>query len=169
MTLSTLIAKGLRDCRFERFGTAILPVEDMTPAGPEEASLMFDGENLRYYLMRLNTLAGRSYNDLTQYPVFPWVLKDYSSATLELDKRDQHDSQHKHRELRHVNDHNKCDQLRSTSSERSGTSATTTSATSMTRRTSFDNDGTSATTTSVTSTTRSTSSESRGTFALRQA
>ena len=26
MTL-TLIAKGLRDCRFERFGTAILPVE----------------------------------------------------------------------------------------------------------------------------------------------
>ena len=55
MTLSTLIAKGLRDCRFERFGTAILPVEDMTPAGPEEASLLFDGENLRYYLMRLNS------------------------------------------------------------------------------------------------------------------
>ena len=25
------------------------------------------------YLMHLNTLAGRSYNDLTQYPVFPWV------------------------------------------------------------------------------------------------
>ena len=22
-------------------------------------------------------LAGRSYNDLTQYPVFPWVLQDY--------------------------------------------------------------------------------------------
>ncbi|KAJ3336562.1 hypothetical protein HDU93_002592 [Gonapodya sp. JEL0774] len=31
------------------------------------------------YLMRLNTLAGRTYNDLTQYPVFPWVLRDYMS------------------------------------------------------------------------------------------
>ncbi|PRW34047.1 BEACH domain-containing lvsC isoform X1 isoform B [Chlorella sorokiniana] len=36
------------------------------------------------YLMALNTLAGRSYNDLNQYPVFPWVLADYSSATLDL-------------------------------------------------------------------------------------
>nr|GFC77354.1 hypothetical protein [Tanacetum cinerariifolium] len=24
--------------------------------------------------MQLNTLAGRSYNDITQYPVFPWIL-----------------------------------------------------------------------------------------------
>ena len=31
------------------------------------------------YLMHLNTLAGRSYNDLMQYPVFPWVLADYDS------------------------------------------------------------------------------------------
>lgn len=38
------------------------------------------------YLMILNTLAGRSYNDLTQYPVFPWVLADYSSETLDLNK-----------------------------------------------------------------------------------
>ncbi|PIN12837.1 Conserved WD40 repeat-containing protein [Handroanthus impetiginosus] len=38
------------------------------------------------YLMILNTLAGRSYNDLTQYPVFPWVLADYSSETLDLKK-----------------------------------------------------------------------------------
>ena len=36
------------------------------------------------YLMLLNTLAGRSYNDLTQYPVFPWVLEDYSSSSLDL-------------------------------------------------------------------------------------
>lgn len=32
------------------------------------------------YLMALNTLAGRSFNDLTQYPVLPWVLCDYVSA-----------------------------------------------------------------------------------------
>ena len=31
------------------------------------------------YLMHLNTLAGRSYNDLMQYPIFPWVLADYTN------------------------------------------------------------------------------------------
>ena len=36
------------------------------------------------YLMHLNTLAGRSYNDLMQYPVFPWVLADYDSSELDL-------------------------------------------------------------------------------------
>ncbi|XP_042512465.1 BEACH domain-containing protein C2 [Macadamia integrifolia] len=36
------------------------------------------------YLMQLNTLAGRSYNDITQYPVFPWILSDYTSKTLDL-------------------------------------------------------------------------------------
>ncbi|KAJ4952245.1 hypothetical protein NE237_029077 [Protea cynaroides] len=36
------------------------------------------------YLMQLNTLAGRSYNDITQYPVFPWILTDYTSKTLDL-------------------------------------------------------------------------------------
>lgn len=36
------------------------------------------------YLMYLNTLAGRSYNDLMQYPVFPWILADYDSEDLDL-------------------------------------------------------------------------------------
>uniref|UniRef100_A0A7N0T3J8 Uncharacterized protein n=1 Tax=Kalanchoe fedtschenkoi TaxID=63787 RepID=A0A7N0T3J8_KALFE len=36
------------------------------------------------YLMHLNTLAGRGYNDLTQYPVFPWVLADYESDNLDF-------------------------------------------------------------------------------------
>lgn len=36
------------------------------------------------YLMHLNTLAGRSYNDLMQYPVFPWILADYESEELDL-------------------------------------------------------------------------------------
>ncbi|KMT10244.1 hypothetical protein BVRB_5g120020 [Beta vulgaris subsp. vulgaris] len=36
------------------------------------------------YLMHLNTLAGRGYSDLTQYPVFPWVLADYESEDLDL-------------------------------------------------------------------------------------
>lgn len=36
------------------------------------------------YLIRLNIFAGRSVNDLTQYPVFPWVLQDYESEELDL-------------------------------------------------------------------------------------
>jgi hypothetical protein len=36
------------------------------------------------YLMHLNTAAGRSFQDLTQYPVFPWVLADYESEVLDL-------------------------------------------------------------------------------------
>lgn len=31
------------------------------------------------YLMYLNYCAGRSYNDLTQYPVMPWIIADYIS------------------------------------------------------------------------------------------
>lgn len=36
------------------------------------------------YLMFLNTIAGRTYNDLNQYPVFPWVLTNYDSKELDL-------------------------------------------------------------------------------------
>jgi hypothetical protein len=40
------------------------------------------------YLMELNTIAGRSYNDLGQYPVFPWVIADYTSKKLDLNAPD---------------------------------------------------------------------------------
>lgn len=40
------------------------------------------------YLMHLNALAGRSFHDLTQYPVFPWILSDYTSEELDLDDPD---------------------------------------------------------------------------------
>jgi hypothetical protein len=36
------------------------------------------------YLQHLNTLAGRTYNDINQYPVFPWILIDYTSDTIDL-------------------------------------------------------------------------------------
>jgi factor associated with neutral sphingomyelinase activation len=36
------------------------------------------------YLLYLNLAAGRSFNDLAQWPVFPWVLRDYSSSELDL-------------------------------------------------------------------------------------
>ena len=33
-------------------------------------------------LIYLNILSGRSFNDLSQYPIFPWILTDYKSKTL---------------------------------------------------------------------------------------
>jgi hypothetical protein len=38
-----------------------------------------------HYLMLVNTMAGRTFNDLTQYPVFPWVIADYTSDELDLE------------------------------------------------------------------------------------
>nr|CDS33512.1 lysosomal trafficking regulator [Hymenolepis microstoma] len=38
------------------------------------------------YLMALNSAAGRTYNDITQYPIFPWVIADYKSEILDLRK-----------------------------------------------------------------------------------
>ena len=34
--------------------------------------------------MHLNQCAYRSFNDLTQYPVFPWVIADFDSKVLDL-------------------------------------------------------------------------------------
>uniref|UniRef100_A0A669CHP7 Neutral sphingomyelinase activation associated factor n=1 Tax=Oreochromis niloticus TaxID=8128 RepID=A0A669CHP7_ORENI len=36
------------------------------------------------YLLHLNNLADRSCNDLSQYPVFPWVIADYTSPRLDM-------------------------------------------------------------------------------------
>lgn len=36
------------------------------------------------YLLALNSAAGRSFQDLSRYPVFPWVLSDYTSDVLDL-------------------------------------------------------------------------------------
>ena len=38
------------------------------------------------YLMWLNIYAGRSFNDLTQYPVFPWIITNYEAKELDQKK-----------------------------------------------------------------------------------
>ncbi|CAK65840.1 unnamed protein product (macronuclear) [Paramecium tetraurelia] len=40
------------------------------------------------YLMLINKYSGRSFNDLNQYPIFPWVISDYKSKTIDLTKRE---------------------------------------------------------------------------------
>ena len=36
------------------------------------------------YLMFVNTIAGRSCQDLNQYPVFPWILTNYESESIDI-------------------------------------------------------------------------------------
>ena len=36
------------------------------------------------YIMILNTLSGRTFCDLAQYPVYPWILNDYYSNVIDL-------------------------------------------------------------------------------------
>jgi len=38
------------------------------------------------YLMQLNHFAGRSFNDLTQYPVFPFVLVGMAPSSREEER-----------------------------------------------------------------------------------
>jgi factor associated with neutral sphingomyelinase activation len=40
------------------------------------------------YLMYLNFLADRSFTDIMQYPVMPWIIADYTSDTLDLTNPD---------------------------------------------------------------------------------
>ncbi|KAK8877963.1 hypothetical protein M9Y10_004726 [Tritrichomonas musculus] len=48
-----------------------------------------EGEMSNYeYLWWLNALSGRSIHDISQYPVYPWVIKDYRSRTLDLSNKD---------------------------------------------------------------------------------
>lgn len=36
------------------------------------------------YLMFINTISGRTYQDLNQYPIFPWILKNYETETIDI-------------------------------------------------------------------------------------
>ena len=40
------------------------------------------------YIMALNNLSGRSFNNVSQYPVFPWIIDDLKSQVLQLNNKD---------------------------------------------------------------------------------
>ena len=42
------------------------------------------------YIMILNTISGRTYNDISQYPIYPWVLSNYSSKELYLNDKNSY-------------------------------------------------------------------------------
>jgi hypothetical protein len=63
--------------------TIITPAEILKESKMTEKWITREISNF-HYLMMLNTIAGRTYNDLNQYPIFPWVIRDYSSQVLDL-------------------------------------------------------------------------------------
>ncbi|XP_030605793.1 neurobeachin-like protein 2 isoform X4 [Archocentrus centrarchus] len=74
---------GLRPPNLFYFGSRS-PQELLKASGLTQKWVCREISNFEY-LMQLNTIAGRTYNDLSQYPVFPWVLCDYTSAVLDLE------------------------------------------------------------------------------------
>ncbi|XP_011603991.2 neurobeachin-like protein 2 isoform X2 [Takifugu rubripes] len=74
---------GLRPPNLFYFGSRS-PQELLKASGLTQKWVNREISNFEY-LMQLNTIAGRTYNDLSQYPVFPWVLCDYASPVLDLD------------------------------------------------------------------------------------
>uniref|UniRef100_A0A336KCC2 CSON006833 protein n=1 Tax=Culicoides sonorensis TaxID=179676 RepID=A0A336KCC2_CULSO len=67
------------------YGSGRSPSELLKSSGYTQKWINREISNFEY-LMHLNTIAGRSYNDLSQYPVFPWILADYTSDELDLTK-----------------------------------------------------------------------------------
>ncbi|KAI2794002.1 hypothetical protein POX_a00592 [Penicillium oxalicum] len=68
----------------QSLGSKFASVFGHLPANPATRKWIRGEISNFHYLMLINTLAGRTFNDLTQYPVFPWVLADYTSEELDL-------------------------------------------------------------------------------------
>lgn len=68
----------------QSFGTKFANVFNTAAANPATRKWMRGEISNFAYLMLINTMAGRTFNDLTQYPVFPWVIADYKSEELDL-------------------------------------------------------------------------------------
>lgn len=66
-----------------QYGSGRAPIELLKSSGLTQKWVNREISNFDY-LMHLNTISGRSYMDLAQYPIFPWILADYSSDTLDL-------------------------------------------------------------------------------------
>lgn len=77
--------KSLRDDVFHLITSQdrYAPLKDQSLASMTKSWV--DGHTSNFeYLLFLNQQSGRSWVDLTQYPVMPWVLRDFTSTTLDL-------------------------------------------------------------------------------------
>jgi hypothetical protein len=84
--LTKVLAAPLPNSIFSSFmGTSINYRKFMNSWKSKIVSQWVNGKMTNFeFLMHLNSFAGRTYNDLTQYPVFPWVIADYDSDEIDL-------------------------------------------------------------------------------------
>ncbi|KAL3922392.1 MAG: hypothetical protein SGILL_002229 [Bacillariaceae sp.] len=84
--LTKVLASPLPNSIFSSFmGTSINYRKFMSSWKSKIVSQWVNGKMSNFeFLMHMNSFAGRSYNDLTQYPVFPWVIADYDCEELDL-------------------------------------------------------------------------------------
>ncbi|OHT13967.1 Beige/BEACH domain containing protein [Tritrichomonas foetus] len=78
---------NLRDLFIER--VTLLNAQIVKSINMKEVEIMtkkwVDGTISNFdYLLYLNSQGGRSWNDFTQYPIFPWVIKKYNMNNLDL-------------------------------------------------------------------------------------
>ena len=59
------------------------PVKEFSQLGYTERWVEGSLSNFDY-LMLLNKYSGRTHNDVNQYYIFPWILKDYQSERIDL-------------------------------------------------------------------------------------
>ena len=93
----------------------LLPGENLSAI----QQLWLDGKMTNFeYLAHLNKIAGRSFNDLMQYPVFPFVLSNYDQDVLDLDNPTSYRNlskpiavQHKSQEQRYLDNYKVCDHI----------------------------------------------------------
>ncbi|XP_051506796.1 WD repeat- and FYVE domain-containing protein 4-like isoform X2 [Myxocyprinus asiaticus] len=86
--VSSLKGRGVSETVLNASRSALFFIGNLRKSAAAEKTVLMKwqrGEITNFeYLMHLNTLAGRTYNDLMQYPVFPWIIADYESENLDL-------------------------------------------------------------------------------------
>jgi len=84
--LSKVLSSNLHpESIFKVYGSSLSFAKTMSNLKSKITSQWINGKMSNFdFLMQLNNLAGRSFNDLTQYPVFPWVIADYDSEEIDL-------------------------------------------------------------------------------------
>ena len=66
-------------------GARLLSEERAMKTAIDAQSRWLNGESTNFeYLCALNSISGRTHDDLAQYPVFPWIRSDCSSPKLDL-------------------------------------------------------------------------------------
>lgn len=60
-------------------------IENISESISKMQKYWINGEISNYdYILFLNQRSGRTFHDISQYPIFPWILQDYSSDSLDL-------------------------------------------------------------------------------------